>query len=479
MKNKKNLQKRSTPLNPFTFYLLPFTFLPFFLLIFSFFLFWGCSKNGTDGNDNTVTVSGKVTLEEQSDHSGVKVSLYKPVELDPELVAVNQQYPNIGIKISQETEFDHREQTPVYSTATNAAGEWNFEKVTPGTYHVVAEKDDFGWRYDLNEEFNGDRTIDLGQLKPVQYLRGNLSQDIITSEDFFIVDNNFVVPQGKKLELTNCVILVYPGISITITGQAKLMGIDQQFTRLLPYLLNQYWRGVVVNFNSGETEFENVVFKNANRAVRLFTAPLKIQSLYIKNSNQQALSAQSLPNLSVKNLLAVASNDVLINMEFTNNYNLQNCIFLKSTKEAILTRESAGKITNSLFRLNDTGYQGVMSIDTLINCEFNSNKANLIINTSTYAHISKTNLLDTEGWNISQFRNIAPHIWGRGKINNNNINGNSLLRGYQEQDSAYFLHVENNWWGTNEINTIMSRMNANLYLLPIANSPIPDAGINK
>jgi len=62
-----------------------------FLLTFDFFLL-NCSKKPTEP-DNTVTFSGKVTLEGQTDHSDVTIALYKPVELDTALVRINKQYP--------------------------------------------------------------------------------------------------------------------------------------------------------------------------------------------------------------------------------------------------------------------------------------------------------------------------------------------------------------------------------------------------
>ena len=73
------------------------------------FIFSSCKEST---KPETVTFSGTVTLESESDYSpigagGVKVSLYKPVELDTALVRINQQYPQIGVQISQETEFDH------------------------------------------------------------------------------------------------------------------------------------------------------------------------------------------------------------------------------------------------------------------------------------------------------------------------------------------------------------------------------------
>ena len=67
-----------------------------FFLLFFVFLFFFCSKDSTNNND-TITISpkgqaltgqaGTVTLEGRSDYSGVKVSLYKPVQLDTRLSA--------------------------------------------------------------------------------------------------------------------------------------------------------------------------------------------------------------------------------------------------------------------------------------------------------------------------------------------------------------------------------------------------------
>ncbi len=94
-----------------TFFIIPFSFLT--LLSFVIFLL-SCSQ---PNENDLVTFSGTVTLEDTTDYSGVTVSLYKPVELpaggrmpsaDTALVRINQQYANIGFQISQETEFDHR-----------------------------------------------------------------------------------------------------------------------------------------------------------------------------------------------------------------------------------------------------------------------------------------------------------------------------------------------------------------------------------
>jgi hypothetical protein len=89
----------------------------FFLLLTSSFLLSSCSQSSSPKED-TVTFSGTITLEDTTDFSGVKVSLYKPVELDTALVRINQEYPNIGVQISQETEFNHRRHEPLHTTQT-------------------------------------------------------------------------------------------------------------------------------------------------------------------------------------------------------------------------------------------------------------------------------------------------------------------------------------------------------------------------
>ena len=76
--------------------------------LFSFFIFLLSCSTPTD-DDKKVTFSGTVTLEGETDRSGVTVMLFKPIELDTALTNLNAQYPGIGIEINQRTEFFWRE----------------------------------------------------------------------------------------------------------------------------------------------------------------------------------------------------------------------------------------------------------------------------------------------------------------------------------------------------------------------------------
>ena len=105
-----------------------------------------CSKDSTNGNQ-TITLSGTVTLQNQTDYSGVTVSLYRPVQVDADLAAIMQEYSQIGVQSAQLSGFNHMEQTALQSTTTGANGNWSISGVAGGEYNIVAEKPGYGWRH--------------------------------------------------------------------------------------------------------------------------------------------------------------------------------------------------------------------------------------------------------------------------------------------------------------------------------------------
>ncbi len=115
-----------------------------------------CSNTGPQ----TGTLSGTINLEGQSDHSNITIGVYKLAELDPDIVAINQEYPFIGVIINQHTEFDHRFGTLVKAGETDASGYFEINDIPTGVYNVVAIKDSFGFRYIYNVQINnGDNSI--------------------------------------------------------------------------------------------------------------------------------------------------------------------------------------------------------------------------------------------------------------------------------------------------------------------------------
>jgi len=90
---------------------------------------------------------GTVNLDGESDHSGITLGIYEIVTLDTTITRINNQYPHIGIKISQHTEFDHRFGTLIKTGETDASGYFQITDIPTGVYNVVAIKDGFGFRY--------------------------------------------------------------------------------------------------------------------------------------------------------------------------------------------------------------------------------------------------------------------------------------------------------------------------------------------
>lgn len=117
------------------------------LLIVSSF-FTSCTSTT---KPKTGSLSGQITLINDTgdqlldpvDFSGVSVAIYNLAVLDTAIVRINQEYPQIGVLISQETEFDHRLQEPVIVCTTSTEGEYSVDKLTPGIYNVVFIKS--GW----------------------------------------------------------------------------------------------------------------------------------------------------------------------------------------------------------------------------------------------------------------------------------------------------------------------------------------------
>lgn len=124
--------------NKFLFYrILVFSLFSLVFLILSF-----CSTEPQTGS-----LSGTILLDGQEDNSGITVALYELTTLDPDIVAINEEYDFIGVIINQMTEFDHRFATLTKYTQTDTYGNFKIKDIPTGRYNVVALKDSFGFHY--------------------------------------------------------------------------------------------------------------------------------------------------------------------------------------------------------------------------------------------------------------------------------------------------------------------------------------------
>jgi len=101
-----------------------------------------CTTSPQTGN-----LSGTVQLQGEEDHSGIIIGVYELSELDPDIVAINEEYDFIGVIINQMTEFDHRFENLTKYTQTDENGNFKIKDIPTGRYNLMAMKDGFGFKY--------------------------------------------------------------------------------------------------------------------------------------------------------------------------------------------------------------------------------------------------------------------------------------------------------------------------------------------
>ncbi len=486
---------KKTPLNFgldfFSFTITPFSF---FFCHFSFvivllsFLLTTCSTS--TNSDKQVVFSGSVTLEDETDYSGVMVSLYNLVELDTALVRINEQYPNIGVQISQETEFDHRNEIAIKTTTTSADGSWKI-KVDEGVYNVVVEKDGFGWKY--THEKDGDQTMASG-----------LSEEIVVSG---IKGNNFTFESGKfykisgevtfvaSLEIQKAIVVAEENASIRILGPVST-NISSGFAMFTTENQDENWNGIALE--SEANTLRSLLIKNARDGIKVKSKKNTFSNLYISDSELTGIAVFSeMDQNSLTNLL-ISKQQTGIEFSFVDStVILLKSIIINSIMQGLYINNSLSKINNTVFSNNEIGIYSVFDSDAEIkHCLFEKNKqydiqlggSDLLITYNDFTSLAQIGIY------ISYIRYAGA---SQPIINFNNFtNANFYIKidAHSSNLSKFDIDAKNNWWGdltTAEIDEkILDKndygpSNRRYYVLgiidytPFQTSKIITAGINQ
>ena len=288
----------------------------------------------------TGSISGQVVLVNDTenssldpiDFSGITVALYKLAELDTTIARINQEYPNIGIQICQETEFDHRLQSPVAVVTTDATGNFTFKKIPIGDYNLVALKE--GWS--------------------VLYLH---KQSVAkTNKDSYLLgDNGNTIEQKVKAQLTLYPALVLPSMisSEYIFRENHLYLINQDLITLSNVIIEG---GAQIALSEGvRAVFHgNVTFNDNSKYVKIFSR----DSIYTSAKVQEPLyhydkvSFLGEYDFAIKRLIIEqAMNGLVIGGGASS---LENCICRNSGSLGIDAQGSILNIENALF-MNNAG----------------------------------------------------------------------------------------------------------------------------
>lgn len=172
-------------------------------------LIFGCKT--TTKPDPKGTINGSISLVndtldpsmDTNDYSGVSVSLYRTAELDTAIVRINNTFPNIGVKIDQETEFDHRLSSPVATVQTSTNGQYSFSDVAFGKYNLVMSKQDWGIQYFYEIEVLNSEAVTIAPrvIHPARKLSGYISGDYtFQAGETYLISNQLSVVGNATLE---------------------------------------------------------------------------------------------------------------------------------------------------------------------------------------------------------------------------------------------------------------------------------------
>ncbi len=409
------------------------------------------SCTDTGSSNDLVTFSGSVTLEGAQDMSGVTVSLYAPVELDTALTRINEQYPNIGVRISQETEFDHREQTPLATTTTDANGKWKIEG-PKGSYNIVFEKEGYGWKYILEESSTNVADIDLYKEQVVPAVVGT---------DFVFEDGKFYVIKGDvsilgKATFQKAIIVAEKSARLILLGDVA-SATGGGFTFLTARDRDEIWNGVELDKDNASLAGLHISY--ARNAIEIKSNNNLVEKCYLKNSTLFGVSASSgRQNLRIRNILANTQDAGFSSTALDSTNLLEKSLFYNSVSYGMLLNQVSMVLRNSIFLKNNTGLQAFFDSDlTIENCRFESNSKYQIELGGSDPAIRYNNFSGKSEIVI----NLAQLGYGGSNnpvINYNNITGGDnyavYMYGNRPNPNAFDIDARHNWWGTNNNQTI-------------------------
>jgi hypothetical protein len=398
--------------------------------VFCFFsAFLLSCNNSTDPKEDLVTFSGTVTLEDTTDFSGVTVSLYAPVELDTALARINQEYPNIGVQISQETEFDHREHEALYSTTTKADGSWEI-KAEEGTYNVVVEKEGWGWGIQYNKVENSKSEINLN--KPLVW-SGTINQSKIVPEGSFVkIVGNTVFLSGAQLVIEKeTIVEFYNSSSLKLYDKLVISGEDSKEVYFvvqdtstasgveifkgnsthINYLNSFNLRNGFYLKNTTLSKIQNSRFKNGRNAIEYFNCDSgSINNCYINNTDNGIIENSS--NNEYKNIIIYNIKNVGISALNSKKSRIQYNIFKSCKKNGV--------------GLNDQGYGYIEGFVYINSNNFSFNNNHIFLGTTCAAEVTDNNLINeieyavkTSKYTLGDTLNFKYNYWNT--INTNQI----------------------------------------------------------
>jgi hypothetical protein len=467
------------------------------------FLCNSCSTNANKG-----TISGTVMLVNDTDnpslnpvdYAGVTVALYKIAVLDTTLVRINQQYPQIGVQITQETEFDHRNFNPLKVVTTDAEGKFSFPSLTAGNYNVVLWKTDWGIRYlcSIRAEEKENNNLGTIELYPAtSYDSPLVSEPTIFKSDhsyFILTDVNFMssveFQPRTQIFINPAAIVKFYGTVITpeftssqdmwkITSGKEIYSTSQVTMDFDSYYSSVNFYGDEINLKSGFVRYGSSAISTVNIINDNFFYMVCRDCGTALTTNQGNLDAGY---MTISDCNAIG---ILYTTEEGANYNvsISRIIFNNNAQEAVaISRAALLNINNCYFTNNNHAIYTTRCNNNIEYNEFNLNYYSVYCDKIYYPNeIHYNNFYQT-------FKGIV--VGGSiNNINNNNFYGHTTYFIYILYPTSPYsivsadVNATNNYWIVEEVSQYLAdaeddpRCPYHIIYLPKLANPVLNAGI--
>jgi hypothetical protein len=302
--------------------------------ILATFLIWSCS-NSSNNPSSSGSIVGFATRSDAVNNSGISVKLYHQVSSDPNVVAILNQYYDIGFALTQSAMFDHRTQTELRTTTTDSTGRYAFGNLGNGAYAVVAEYPGYGYRYELELSVNGDETRPDSTL--ILYPLEDVPSQIIANTTWYSghhyrITDNVTVAQGAQLTIEpGTFILLGDFAGLDVQGSLYSVGDPNQFIHWIRDDTSFAWNQVRL-LGSGQNQVEWNLFNGGIVGLQCYQSNLNLLRSLFVNFTGSGVSLDHIPIAQV-----------------------ESCLFLNNIVGFSCAWVDSGMIRYNLFSSNNTG----------------------------------------------------------------------------------------------------------------------------
>lgn len=480
----------------------------FFLASYVLLSVIGCTSCST--KPQTASLTGVVILNNDSgdsandpvDYSGVIIALYELAILDTTLVRIHTKHPQIGVPISQATDFDHRNYNPVKTTMSNADGSFQIEAIDAGIYNVALLKEDWGIRYAYEIEISKGQSSDLGtmELFPVQEYRQYVGTDQVfrTGHTFLISEStNFANPVHLEAEACiyvspSCSVTFFESVSSSNSNGAlfpwRIQSAKDMYSVAMSEIsIDEYFSSL--QFLGEETYLKGGVIQHFMNTVTLRSEQNTLDQMMIRFF-EDGLSLQYGSGTFI-NLLCAYGNTAGINLNtpHTGVTQVTRSIFYDVNWGLNVRIAGIYDLNNNYFVANSRGIHPDGCTGSITHNEFERNGLDISPKTTVAPQITYNNFFKSGGTSIFPV--------GRTVINNNNF--------FSTSTNGYFINIRssnppsyssvfqdldatNNYWAVQNLDDYLLDANDNSqypnepcahYVIynPRRWSRVPDAGI--